>query len=42
MTNDQIIKRCATFAAIYFNSATLQKNYTIQEYIVLAMQDYRV
>ena len=42
MTNDETIRQCAKLAAIYFNSATLQKNYTIQEYIVLSMQDYRV
>ena len=42
MTNDEIIEMCAEFAGIYFNSATLQKNYTIQEYIVLAMQDYLI
>ena len=37
MTKDEIIKRCAELAGIYENSATLQKNYTIQEYIILAM-----
>jgi hypothetical protein len=39
MTNTETIRQCAELAAIYWNSATLQKNYTIEEYIILTMED---
>jgi hypothetical protein len=39
MTNNQIIEKCAQFAAIYWNDATIQRSYTIEEFIILSMED---
>ena len=39
MNNKQIIEQCAYFAAQYCNDAALQNTYTIEEYIILSMED---